>query len=347
VTSAAIKVLAPVVVGIFIVVVGIVAVIVQRKFGWKWLWVVWLTPAVVYTGFLLTQVDYNVHSIISRPVLSFATANFVLMSVFSGMVVWHTSVWFGPRPPSAASDGMGGLPLTVPAGHVENAHGLTSILRRYHALLAMYTTALEAAGRFNPYPSVWRFFLEVFRGFLPSSIRQSRERLRQMSQVPNVLGMDFISAENILVELETLTIAELSAIEECHRINVRHLRQRSIFGWKSQLAVLITAVTGVVLAAERVGVLKLKDIDVWHLMSGITMMGTDMPSSIFRAVIFVFVFVLMRFISDGTRYLPILQRLRAFEDILTIAKAYRKEHAETIELKAQKGSTDDPESMWK
>jgi hypothetical protein len=347
VTSAAIRVLAPIVVGIVIVVVGIVAVIVQRKFGSKWLWVVWLAPAVIYTGFLLTQVDYNVHSIISRPIFSFATANFVLMSALSGMVVWHTSVWFGPRPPSVGSDGMSGPPLRVPAGHVENVHGLTSILRRYYALLATYTTALEEAGRFNPYPSVWHAFLEAFRGFLPSAIRQNRERVRQISQVPNVLGMDFIGAENILVELETLTIAQLSAIEECHRINVRRLRQRSIFGWKSQLAVLITAVTGVVLAAERVGILKLKDIDLWPLMSGITMMGTDMPSSIFRAVIFVFVLVLMRFISDGIRYLPLLQRLRAFEDILTIAKAYRKERAERIELKAQKGSADDPESMWK
>jgi hypothetical protein len=347
VTSAAIKVLVPVVVGIFIGVVGIVAVIVQRKFGSKWLWVVWLAPAVMYTGFLLTQVDYDVHSMISRAVLSFATANFVLMSVLSGMVVWHASVWFGPRPPSAASDGMSGFPLTVSAGHVENAHDLTSILRRYHALLATYTTALEEAGRFNPYPSLWRAFLEAFRGFLPSSLRQSRERVRQMSQVPNILGMDFIGAENILLELETLTIAQLSAIEECHCINVRRLRQRSIFGWKNQLAVLITAVTGVVLAAEKVGVLKLKDIDLWPLMSGITMMGTDMLSSIFRAVLAVFVLVLMRFITDGIRYLPILQRLRAFEDILTIAKAYRKERAETIELKAQKGSTDDTESMWK
>jgi hypothetical protein len=55
----------------------------------------------------------------------------------------------------------------------------------------------------------------------------------------------------------------------------------------------------------------------------------------------------MMAIVDSIRSLPKLQRLRAFEDILTIAKAYRKGPAETTESKAQKGSIDDPVSTWR
>jgi hypothetical protein len=39
-------------------------------------------------------------------------------------------------------------------------------------------------------------------------------------------------AEDVLAELDTLTTAQLSAIEECHRMNVRRLRQGSIVGWR-------------------------------------------------------------------------------------------------------------------
>jgi hypothetical protein len=223
-TSVAMGLLAFVTVGFCAFIVGTLAVIVQRKFGSNWLWVAWLAPAIVYTGFLLTQVDYNVHSISSRLVLSFAASQFVFGSLFSGVVVWHTAVWFGPRPPSAASNGMSDLPLTVSAGKLEDEHGLAGILGRYQKLLVTYATALaRMPPTLNPYPSVLRAFLSAFRGFSPSSMRRARERVRQMGQVPNILAIDLTGAEDVLAELETLTTAQLSAIEECHRMNVRRL----------------------------------------------------------------------------------------------------------------------------
>ncbi len=323
-TSAAIKVLALVAAIIFMAVVGIVTAIVQRKFGSKWLWVVWLAPAVMHTGFLLTRIDYNAYSVISGPVLWFAASQFVFTSIFTGMAVWNTAVWFGPRSPSAASNGMSDLPLPVPAGKLEDEHGLTGILGRYQRLLTTYTTALDAAS-IHPYPSLPRVFLGAFRAFSPSSVRQDLERGRQMGQVPNILALDLTGAKDVLAELETLTIAQLSAIEECHRTNVRRLRQRLIFERiRGNWVTLIGVISSLVLAAEHVGVLKLKDIDLWHLMSGIIVMGADIRAAIFQGIICALAIMLIAFVSDGIRSLPILQRLRAFEDILTIAKAYRK-----------------------
>jgi hypothetical protein len=173
--------------------------------------------------------------------------------------------------------------------------------------------------------------------------------VRQMGQVPNILALDLTGAEDVLAELETLTPAQLSAIEACHHTNVRRLRQRSILGWRwqSKLAGLIGVIGSLVLAAEHVGILKFKDIDLWPLISGITVMGLDMPSIIGRSVITFFVIVLMLFIVNGIRFLPILQRLQAFEDILTITKAYRKGQAETSKATAQKASSEEPENMWR
>jgi hypothetical protein len=123
---------------------------------------------------------------------------------------------------------------------------------RYQKLLAIYAKVLDADPINNPYPSLLRAFLKGLRGFLPSSMRQSRERARQMGQVPNILAVDLIGAEAVLEELETLTTAQLSAIEECHRINVRRLRQRSIFGWGGQQAsFVIGGLSGLVLTAGK------------------------------------------------------------------------------------------------
>jgi hypothetical protein len=278
-------------------VVGLVALRVQRTWGSKRLWVMWLAPAVMYTSFLLTQIDYTDHTLLSRLVLQFALANFGLVSILSGIVVWHTVVWFGPRLLATTANGR-------PAGPLEDVRGLMGILGRYEKLL--------------------------------------------MGQVPNILALDLTGAEAVLAELETLTPAQLSAIEACHHMNVRRLRQRSIlgWGWRSKLAGLIGVIGSLVLAAEHVGVLKFKDIDLWLFISGITLMGLDMSSILARSIITGVVCVVMLFIANGIYFLPILRRLQAFEDILTITKAYRKGQAETPEFTAQKASVEDPDRIW-
>jgi hypothetical protein len=96
-----------------------------------------------------------------------------------------------------------------------------------------------------------------------------------MSQVPSILAFDLTGDEGVLAELETLTPAQLSAIEACHRMNVRRLRQRSILGWnwRSKLTALVGAIVALVSAAEYVGILKFKGIDLWSVIGGITIWG--------------------------------------------------------------------------
>ena len=162
-SAVALSVLGLIVALVFAAVVGLMAVIVQRKFGSKWLWVVWLAPGMMYTSFLLTRVDYTVHSMISRPVLWFATSNFALWSAFSGIMVWYVVTWFGLQPAASGSNG-------IPAGLLEEARGLPGILRAYNKLLETYARALNDADP-NPYPSIPKAVLEGFRTLLPSSVR--------------------------------------------------------------------------------------------------------------------------------------------------------------------------------
>jgi hypothetical protein len=240
------------------------------------------------------------------------------------MVVWHTAVLFGPPPPFITVNSM-------PAGLLADARGLTGILGCYEKLLETYATTLTTVPPFlHPYPSIPRAFLTSLRGGFPSYVRWARERWRRMGHVPSILAFDLIGAEAVLAELEALTPAQLSAIEVCHRLNMRRLRQRSILGrnWRSLLTGLIGMIAGLVYATEYVGILKFKDIDFWSLVSGITMSGMDTPSIIARMVIAGVVFGLMPFMLNIIRFLPFLQRLQAFEDVLTITNTYRKGQAE-------------------
>jgi hypothetical protein len=340
VSTLVISVLALIIILAAAAIVGLVAFIVQRKLSSKWLRVACLTvtclaPPVMYTSFLLTRVDYTVHALISYPVLRFAAANLRLWSAFCGVFVWHTVATFGPRPVTSGANG-------TPSGLLEDGRGLTGILRRYDALLKTYNTALDAADP-NPFPLVGQAVLVWFRGFSPSSVRLAREQRRQIGPLPNIniLVRDLTGAECVLAELEALTPAQLSAIEACHHVNVRRLHRRSIFGWgwRSKLAMLIAVAAGLVSAAEYVGVLKWKDIDLWSFISGITLMGTDTPSIIARSVIIGFLVMLVWCLRNGVYFLPRLQRLWAFEDILTIAKAYRKGDSETTKPSAKPSLT--------
>jgi hypothetical protein len=232
-------------------------------------------------------------------------------------VVWWVGV-LGLHPTLPSSSEVTYLPSTMFTRKLEDERGLTSILQRYQELLETYATALDAAP-FNPHESLPRAFLRSIRALSPSSVRRGRERVRQMNRTPNVLATDLIGAEAVLVELGMLTAAQLSAIEECHRVNVRRLRQGSmvrlvpgLIGVLSGLVVIVKGVSGV------------KFSNLLPLIGGITLTGYDIQSILTRAVIGVLGTIVLMLITDGIRYVPILQRLQAFEDILAIAKTYRK-----------------------
>jgi hypothetical protein len=98
VTNIVVSVLGLLIVLVFAAIIGGVAFLVQRRWGSKWLWVVWLVPAGLYMIFRLTHVDYTAYTLLSRPVLWFALFNFGLMGFFlrHDSVAHSSSIWTTP-----------------------------------------------------------------------------------------------------------------------------------------------------------------------------------------------------------------------------------------------------------
>jgi len=324
---------------IALIIVAIAATMAQRKWGSKALLWVWIASAVTITGATLSWVFYK-HGLPSAQELCQHPFAFALLSASlfmgvafaSGGVIWGVAA-FGPHPPQDSSTEIDYFPFDMPTGKLEDTYGLAGILARYHELLATFTTSLDtalASTPFNPYLFPPRAFLRGFRMYLPSFIRQARVSSRQFDRVPNALARDLAGAATVLAELETLTAAQLSAIEECHRVNVRRLRQRTILTWGKITVVCAasgTAIGYIVGAVEKVA--GVKPDDLWPLISDINLTGANLQSNITRGVIYALVMVLFFFVINIMTFLPILRRVQAFEDILTIAKAYCKAESGT------------------
>jgi hypothetical protein len=191
----------------------------------------------------------------------------------------------------------------------------------------------------NPYPSVPLALAIVIRQILFTSVWEVREKAHQVGPVPNVLTVDLAGAEAVLAALEMLTVAQLAAIEECHRMNVRRLRQRLVSDWRWRS--LITTIIGgfsLLLAAVK-EVAGAKYSDLLPLFYGITLTGMDILSITTRWVTFMLVLGVIIVITDRIVSIPRLLRLQAFEDILNIAKDYRKGLGETSKPSAERSLT--------
>jgi hypothetical protein len=319
-----------------LVIVAITATLAQRKWGSKALLWLWIASAVVITGATLSWIFYK-HGLPSAQELfqhlfTFAflvTYLFAGITFASGGVIWCVAV-LGPRPPQDSSPEVNYFLLNMPAGKFEDPYGLEGILARHHQLLESCMRSLDtalASSPFNPYLFPPSAFLKSFRMYIPRFMRQARASSRRFIRVPDALMMDLAGAHVVLAELETLTAAHLSAIEECHRVNVRRLRQRTILGWPwgkitAVCAVCAAVITSVVAAAEKVA--GVKPSDLWPHIRDIPLTGAGLQSSMTQGVTFTLVMVLVFFVMNIMTYLPILRRVQAFEDILAIAKAYCK-----------------------
>jgi hypothetical protein len=220
----------------------------------------------------------------------------------------------------------------MPTGKLKDTYGLAGILARYHELLETFTTSQDKAlgpTPFNPYLSLPRAFLRDFRTYRPSFLRQARISSRQFDQVPNALQRNLAGADLVLAELEGLTTAQFAAIEECHRANAKGLRRRSILG-RGKMAVLIsvavTAIGYVVSAVEKVA--GIKPGDLWPHIKNIDLTAAALPSNITFWGVFFLVMIAMGVIINLITFAPKIRRAEAFEDVLTIAKAYRKGESE-------------------
>jgi hypothetical protein len=331
---------------VFVITV-IAACIVQRKWGSKGLLWVWIASVVVTMGATLSPLFYKYGLPKTHELFAIAFLGaFVLVGIalVSGGAVWFIAV-LGPHPPQIASAEVNYFPYTLPIGKLEDTYGLAGILRRYHELLATFLTDLDtalASTLFNPYRPRLRDHLRSFRVYSPSYLRQVRADSRQFRQVPNALMRDLAGADVVLGELEMLTAAQLSAIEECHRANVRRLRQRSIFRWSWQGVIPILGLLGGALVslghiAEKIG--GVQPSDFWPLIRGINLTGANLQSFIILEGIVFLGLVAVALITNFITFLPILRRAQAFEDILTIAKAYRKGLGETTKPSAEPSLT--------
>jgi hypothetical protein len=325
-----------------LVLVAIVAAIVQRKWGSRRLLWVWIASAVIVTGAILFwsfyQHGFPLPSTRQELFIVAIVSAFIFMAAAfaSALAVWFAAA-FGPRPPQDSSTEVNYFPFNMPLGKLEETDGLAGILRRYQELLAIFATALDSAldsTPFHPYLPLWRALPRIFRPYLPSFTRQARVSSAQFDRAPNALMRDLAGADVVLAELETLTAAQLSAIEECHRVNVKRLRQRSLlrWNWRSGVAVLVAAIGSLAVAAEKVA--GVKPSDLWPLMSGMTLTGITLQSNIV-ILLYGLVLLMMVVTINIMTFRPVLRRVQAFEDILTIAKAYGKGDRETTKPPAE------------
>jgi hypothetical protein len=280
---------------IALVIVAIVATIVQRKWGSKGLLWVWIASAVIMTGVILFWSFYK-HGFplpsTRQELFTVAIVSaflFMMVTLVSGMVVWIVAV-VGPRSQQMSSAEGNYFPFNLPMGKLEDTYGLAGILRRYQELLATFATALDTAlatASHNPYQPLLRDFCRSFRTYLPSYLRQARADSRQFNRASNALMRDLAIADVVLAELDALAAAQLSAIEECHRVNVRRLRQRSIFrwSWPTGMAVLVSALASLEAAAEEMG--GVKPSDLWPLLKGINLTGVNFQPGIIPVVILI------------------------------------------------------------
>jgi hypothetical protein len=314
--------------------VGIATAFAQRKWGSKRLFWVWLISAVIITGNTSLWVLYqNGFPDIRQAFLAVAVSVallFIMAALASGLLIVCVATLVPP--PEYTSTGVNYFPYNLPMGPLEDTYGLAGILRKYQELLSTFATALDSAlspAHHNPYQPILRDFLGSFRTYLPGYLRQARVSSRQFDRAPNALMRDLAGADVVLAELEKLTTAQLSAIEQCHLVNTRRVSRRRftigpISEWSEKGKLLATAATAV-LGSLGVG----KVSDLWPLIRGITFTEGILQSSII--IIFsIVVFPLMGLLISSMTFTPILRRLQAFEDILTIAKAYRKGINETL-----------------
>jgi hypothetical protein len=108
------------------------------------------------------------------------------------------------------------------------------------------------------------------------------------------------------------------------------------WNWPSVVAVFVAVIGALATAAERVA--GVKPSDLWPLMSGITLTGINLQSNLF-IVLYTLVIVIMGITINIMTFRPALRRVQAFEDILTIAKAYRKGESETIKPSGESSLT--------
>jgi hypothetical protein len=292
---------------VFIVVVAIVAVVVRRTAGWKWLVVVCLGLSALLTGLYVIWI-YRVSPLspdeTHMHAWTVARILFLLFLTLSRMVVWLVALIVPP--PTALED----APSTGPLGQPEDTHELLGIPRRYQALLAAQREARQRA-------VVRPWYRTMFRLYVPSYLRQDIGEAHQLWRTPDVFKRDFIAAAPVLTELSQMPTAGLSALEAYHRVNLRRVRRRL-----RPVRIIPAALLSVAVAASRAlpsGTLTLAKLDVARA----SILAFVAQPQYLSLSMYVGGFAL-GFIAGSIIVWWMQRRLEVFGELLTVALAHRR-----------------------
>jgi hypothetical protein len=319
----------------------VITFLIWRYVGWKWLVVIWLAGTVVLsvtfvspTGWARVASDAGNWASVVALIFGVNLAISGWLVYFAALLAWAVAV-YQRWPQRGSVTEMADFADLKSAETGEDEHRLSHLLWCYDDLLETHVTALNEV-RFHPYHRVLR---GLRHSWDPRYAPQARAFILHLYQVPNILRRDLIGAEVVLAKLGELTTGQLAAIEACHRINQRRVHQRFIlpvFAKKAIPAVVISSIGGLIPVVEKAGqVVGIKWPEVWSSIVASRVSWLDgliimtLPATI----------VLMAVILNAITSRPILRRLQAFADILTIAIAYRKGLGETAKPSAESSLT--------
>lgn len=175
----------------------------------------------------------------------------------------------------------------------------------YDELLSYYVEVLSKS-EFYPYQSYIKLILKSFNPLFQLRFWRS-PHIRYFFKVPNTLKQDLMGASDILAKVRTLRANTLEAVIMMNELNLKKLQRRSALSWFNKLAIGISGLLGLLTAMEKITSLNIADAI------------SSCANQLVGPLVGLFIGGAINIILS----LPMIGLVRAFGDILKIAKAYR------------------------
>jgi hypothetical protein len=292
---------------IFLAVVAIVTIVVRRKVGWGWLFVVWLGLSALATGSYIVWV-YRISPLSPDETRIYAwavaRATFLLFLLLSGSVVWLVAIIVPPRTaPADASS-------TEPPQRSEDTHELFDLPQRYRVLLLMHREARQQAGG-RPW------YRAMFRGYVPSYIREDVVSTFQFWRAPDDFMRDFVAAAPVFTALSEMPTAHLSALEAYPRVNLRRMRRHL-----RPVRWIAGVFPAIIIAASRVLPSGTLSLEKWHaVQASITAFATQAQ---YQPLISYLIGTVLGLVAGYIIVRWLQHRLEVFGELVTVALAQRR-----------------------
>lgn len=191
------------------------------------------------------------------------------------------------------------------------AFTLSNAPELYNKLLSEYVDLLSKHP-FNPYQSFLRILIKSFNPFF---IRKFWLYTKKYLKIPNTLPYDLIGAKEILTRLEPLDDRILIALYQSNNINLRHITKRCALSWINKIAIVLASLAGLNVTIE-----KLFSTDIFTEIVKLLpwldffrdMVGSLIAGLVIGGIINIIISI------------PKIGLIRAFGEIISIAKVYRR-----------------------